>query len=756
MRLRLRITGLVQGVGFRPFVYRLAREIGLNGYVRNNTTGILIEAEGEKNRLDEFLLRVEGEKPPISRIYSLQYSFLEEKGFRGFEIADSDEYGEISVSILPDIATCDECLKEICSPSDRRFDYPFTNCTNCGPRFTIIERLPYDRKNTSMKVFRMCKECKTEYDNPADRRFHAQPNACHKCGPYLSLYDMNGPLISERGEAIEKTVELLEKGATVAIKGLGGFHLFCDAINDNAVRRLRERKYREEKPVAVMFPDIEMIREETYLNKLEERAICSIERPIVIVKKKERTSLSEYVSPNNSTVGVFIPYTPLHHLLLQRLKKPVIATSANRTDEPIVKDEDDAFRRLNGIADFILTHNRPIVRRCDDSVVRIISERQTSLRRSRGFSPLPVIMPFRLKGHILGLGAHMNNTVALGIDNKVYLSQHIGDLDTPLAMEFFEDTINDMLRLFDVKPDVVVSDLHPGYYSTRYGERHFPQRLIKVQHHFSHLLSCMIENETPEEEKVIGFSFDGTGYGFDKSVWGGEVIIASYRGFERFYHLKPYRLPGGEKAIKEPYRTALSLLYETFGDDMPDFAIPHLDKKERSFMLHMIKRGINSPFTTSMGRLFDGISSIIGIRHRTSYHAQAAIELEQLSLRSDTEDVYPFVIEDNIIDWRPIIKGIVRSTDSGIKREEIARRFHNTIIEIILSISETLRKKRGLKIVALSGGVFQNTILTECTYYKLKERGFIPIIHQIVPPNDGGISLGQVIAGHFQNLYNNQ
>jgi len=755
MRLRIRITGLVQGVGFRPFVYRLAGELGLNGYIRNDTTGVLIEAEGEKERLDELLIRLESDKPPVSRIYSLQYSFLEDRGMRGFEILNSDESGEIHASILPDITTCDDCLKEMNDPSDRRYRYPFINCTNCGPRFTIIEKLPYDRKNTSMRIFNMCPECKAEYHQPDDRRFHAQPNACHGCGPHVSLHDISGLLIGEGDKAIEKTIELLNRGAIVAVKGIGGFHLVCDATSDDVVRRLRERKCREKKPVAVMFPDIETIKKETSLNRLEQRAICSIERPIVIVKKREGTTLSELVSPGNSTVGVFIPYTPLHHLILKGLRRPVVATSANLTDEPIVKDNDDAFKRLNGIADFILLHNRQIVRRCDDSVVRIAAERQIPIRRSRGFAPLPVIVPLNLNTPVLALGAHMNNTIALGIENRVYLSQHIGDLDTPLAVEFYNETIDEMLEIFGVKPGVVVCDLHHGYYSTRYGEQRFSKILMRVQHHFSHILSCMIENDVPNGMEVIGFAFDGTGYGTDRIIWGGEVMIASYRGFKRLYHLRPYRLPGGEVAIKEPFRTGLSLLYETFGDKIPGIVLPPLGHEAISFLIHMIKRGVNSPLTTSMGRLFDGVTSIIGLRHRTSYHAQAAIELEQLSMKAEADGVYPFVISHHCIDWRPIIRTIAMERCSGIEPEVIARRFHNTIVEIVLTIAETLRETTGIRVVALSGGVFQNTILTEDIYHGLKKRGLIPLIHQCVPPNDGGIALGQVIAGHFQNFYNN-
>jgi len=761
MRLRIRLTGLVQGVGFRPFVYRLAREMGINGYVRNDTIGVLIDAAGEKGLLDEFLIRLEREKPSICRIYSLQYSFLDDggKGITetvpdGFEILESSECSEMVANILPDIATCDKCLKEINDLADRRFYYPFTNCTDCGPRFTIIERLPYDRKNTSMSMFKMCPECEDEYNTPDNRRFHAQPNACHECGPHPALYDVKGMLISEKRSAIEDAIGFLRTGKIVAVKGIGGFHLLCDAENEDVVKRLRMRKCREEKPMAVMFPDIDMIRNETYVNRLEERAITSIERPIVIVRRRERTRVAESVSPCNSTIGVFLPYTPLHHLLLHGFGRPVVATSANRTSEPIVKDDKDAFERLLGIADLILIHNRQIVRRCDDSVVRIMAERQVPIRRSRGFAPLPVIIPFKIDKPVLALGGYMNNTIAIGIDNRVYISQHIGDLDTPLAREFFEETIEDMLKIFGITPDIVVSDLHPGYYSTIYGEQVFPQRLIKVQHHLSHILSCMVENGVSEDEEVIGFAFDGTGYGMDKNIWGGEVMVVSYREFKRPYHLKPYRLPGGEKAIEEPYRTAISLLYETFGEEIPE--ILPLEYGVVSFLLQMIKKGVNSPLTTSMGRLFDGIASIIGLRQRASYHAQSAIEIEELSLTSDIVDAYPFVIDGEEIDWRPMIKCIVADLCSGSDRGDIARRFHNTVVEIVIGISKRLCNQKDIKKIALSGGVFQNTVITEQVYHRLKEGGFIPLIHQGVPPNDGGISLGQVIGGRFRTCYSSQ
>jgi hydrogenase maturation protein HypF len=750
MRLKLQITGLVQGVGFRPFVYRLANDLNLRGYVLNNTTGVIIEVEGEKQKLDEFLTRIEKEKPDVSKIYSLQHTYLERIGYSGFEIKKSKETGDKRVSILPDIALCKECKEEIINPKDRRFLYLFTNCTNCGPRFTIIHSLPYDRKNTSMKDFRMCPNCEREYNLESDRRFHAQPNACHVCGPWISLYDNEGNFICAKDDALEKAVGLIRKGNILAVKGIGGYHLICDATNTEAVDRLRERKNREEKPMAVMFPHMESIKKEAYINKLEERAINSIEKPIVIVKKKETISIADSVSPDNTTVGVFLPYSPLHYIMLKKLQKPVVATSANLTDEPIVKDNEDAFVRLSKITDYILSHNRDIVRRCDDSVVRIAAGRQIPIRRSRGFAPVPIRLPFKLNKPALALGPYMNSTIAMGIDDKVYLSQHIGDLDTPLATEFYKETINDFLRLFDIKPETVISDMHPGYFSTKFGERYYRDRLIKVQHHFAHVLSCMAENELPVDSRVIAFAFDGTGYGLDKTIWGGEVMIASYKGFRRIFHLRPYKLPGGDKCIKEPCRTALSLLYETYGEkEAVSIEYSPLSQKEKLFFIKMIKKNIHSPQTTSMGRLFDGVASLLGLKHYTSYHAQAAICLEQEALKSDDNASYKFVVKNNMIYQLPVIAQIIDDLNMGIPKKNIARKFHNTIAEIIISITKALADETGISKVVLTGGVFQNALLLENAFNKLKENGFTPLIHQIVPPNDSGISLGQVIYSHF-------
>ncbi|WP_457567303.1 carbamoyltransferase HypF [Desulfurobacterium sp.] len=742
MRAKIFVTGTVQGVGFRPFVYRLATSLNLKGYVLNDTTGVIIEVEGTKDNVQDFLLRIEKEKPSISKIYSMEYKILEDAGYKTFEIKKSTESGKVEVLVLPDLATCEECIKEMENPQDRRYRYPFINCTNCGPRYTIIEKLPYDRKNTTMKLFKMCPECEREYNDPADRRFHAQPNACPVCGPHVWLADKNGKLIAKKDEAIKLTVKLIKEGKILAVKGLGGFHLVCDASNEETVKKLRERKNREEKPFAVMFPDIESVKKEAIVSPLEERALLSIERPIVVLKKSDNYTLAPSVAPSNSTVGAFLPYTPLHHLILKELNKPVIATSANVTDDPIVKDNEEAIERLSKIADFLLLHNRPIKRRCDDSVIRIVAGKPSPLRRSRGFAPLPVKLPFKLKKTVLALGPFMKNTIALGIDDKVFISQHIGDLETPLAVEFYEETIEDFLSLFNVNPEIVVCDKHPLYYSTKYGERKFKEKLVKVQHHFSHLLSCLAENEAKPEDTVIGFSFDGTGYGDDGTIWGGEVLLLNFYGYERKFHLKQFRLPGGEKAVKEPYRVAISLCKEA-GIKPPE----HLaDEKTTAFIAKMIEKGINSPISSSMGRLFDGVAALIGIKSHVSYHAQAAILLEQEAIKSDTKDSYTFAVENATIDWTPVVKEIVRDHARGTPTPVIARKFHNAVAKAILKTAELLRKT-GTSKVALSGGVFQNGLLTETVVPLLKEHGFTVYTHQIVPPNDGGISLGQVIAG---------
>jgi len=742
-RIKVFITGLVQGVGFRPFVYRIAQECDLKGYVLNSTSGVIIDVEGEEERLIEFLEKLQKENPPLSRIFSLEYKFLPLANYETFEIEKSDDTGEVSASVLPDIATCKDCLEELFDPKDRRYRYPFINCTNCGPRFTIIEKLPYDRKNTSMKNFRMCEKCYAEYTDPSNRRFHAQPNACPVCGPHVTLVTENDETF-EKEEALKKVVELLDRGKILAVKGLGGFHLICDATNEKAVKELRVRKRREEKPFAVMFPSLEAIKAYAEVLPLEERALTSVETPIVILKRKENTDLAPSISPDTSTVGAFLPYTPLHHIILRDFKKPIVATSCNLTDEPIMKDDEEALKTLGDITDAVLIHNRPIVRRCDDSVVRIFSGKQVPIRRSRGFAPLPVILPFTLKRPVLAVGVHMKNTVAVAKGNRVYLSQHIGDVDNPLAEAFFEEVVNDMMKLFEVEPEVVVSDAHPGYYSTKFAKKKFGDKLVKVYHHHSHIISCMAENELPLDQKVIGLSFDGTGYGLDGSIWGGEFIVAGYTNFERVFHLRYFHLPGGDKAVKEPYRVAVSVLLAS-GIDPFDFI--KVDEKRVSFVKQMVEKGVNSPKTSSMGRLFDAVAAILGIRYKVSYHAQAAILLEEIAASSSCRKAYPFEITENCVDWRPIIRGIISDIKKNVSVSDIARKFHNTVVSFSVEVVKRIADITGLRVVALSGGVFQNRLLSEGIEETLRNNGFRVITHQIVPPNDGGISLGQAVYG---------
>ncbi len=744
MRLKLYVTGLVQGVGFRPFVYRLATELGLKGYVLNSETGVVIEVEGERKRLEEFLKRLQSEKPPASQIFSIDRKFLDEVGYTGFEIRKSEKNGEVQVAVLPDLSTCKECLSELFDPTNRRFRYPFINCTNCGPRFTIILSLPYDRPKTTMRDFFMCEKCREEYENPLDRRFHAQPNACPVCGPHVWLVDERGETVAERDEALKLLIEWLKEGRILAVKGLGGFHLVCDATNERAVAELRRRKKRQEKPFAVMFKDLDQVKEFAEVSPLEEIALTSVESPIVILNQRERNGLAPSVSPDTRTVGAFLPYTPLHHLILRDFGKPVVATSCNLTDEPIMFKNSEVERALGKLVDGALLHNREIARRCDDSVVKVMGGRVVPFRRSRGYAPLPVLLPFNLKRPVLALGPHMKVTVAVGKGNRVYISQHIGDIDNIKAEEFFKETVKDLLSLFEVEPEVVVSDHHPGYFTTKFGKEFFGERLVQVYHHHAHAISVMAENEVPLSKKVIAFSFDGTGYGTDGKIWGGEVLIAGYTEFERAFHLKYFPLPGGDRAVKEPYRVAVSLL-KAAGENPEKYL--KVEPQKLSFVSRMVEKGINSPLTSSMGRLFDGISAILGIRYAVNYHAQGAILLEEVSSVSSETGSYPFKIENGGIDWRELVSAIVSDLKRGVPVSDIGMKFHNTVVEMVLRSAEILREETGIDTVALSGGVFQNRILTEKCLRELPERGFKVLVHQVVPPNDGGLSLGQAVYG---------
>lgn len=742
-RVKIVIRGAVQGVGFRPFVYRLATELDLKGWVLNSSQGVFIEVEGERGTLRQFLIRLKKEKPPRAIIQSLESSFLDATGCKTFEICHSDEKGAKTALILPDIATCPDCLAEIFDPRNRRHRYPFTNCTNCGPRFTIIEDLPYDRASTSMKKFTMCPECDREYHNPLDRRFHAQPNACPVCGPQLELWDAQGKVLALRDDALRRAADKIRGGEIVALKGIGGFQLMVDARDEPAVKRLRERKKREEKPFALIYPLLDLIREDCLVCDLEERLLVSPEAPIVLVRCQS-SRLVPSLAPGNSNLGVMLPSSPLHHLLLRDLGVPIVATSGNLSDEPICIDEQEALQRLAGIADFFLVHNRPILRHVDDSVVRVVRDREMVLRRARGYAPLPVHMKEPLPC-VLAVGAHLKNTVALSVGTEIFISQHIGDLETSQAHGAFRAVADDLRRLYGAFPEMTACDMHPDYLSTKYATQ-LDVPLCPVQHHWAHVLSCMAENEI--EAPALGVSWDGTGYGLDGTIWGGEFLLARQESFQRVAHLRQFRLPGGEAAIKQPHRTALGLLFAMQGEELfrQDDLIPLRDfpPSDLAVIQQMLEKGLHSPVTSSAGRLFDAVAALIGLRQYVHFEGQAAMELE-FAIQPDIEAVYDFRLdksEPTIIDWQPMIVEILEDMRQGCGTGLIAAKFHNTLVEIIVAVARQTGKEK----VVLTGGCFQNRYLIERSIQRLIESGFRPYWHQRVPTNDGGISLGQVMA----------
>ena len=768
IRLKVLIGGAVQGVGFRPFVFRLAQELSLKGWVNNNSQGVWIEIEGAQDVLNMFLQRLESEKPPHAFITSLEHSWLDPVGHATFEIRPSAA-GEKTALVLPDIATCKDCFSDIFDINNRRYRYPFTNCTHCGPRYSIIEALPYDRAHTSMKGFQMCPDCQREYEDPANRRFHAQPNACPICGPQLEWWNSNGKPLAQKNEALKSTVEALRMGHIVALKGLGGFQLLVDARNEDAVQKLRQRKHREEKPFALMFPSIEAIRAVCEVSALEERLLESPEAPIVLVQILSgglNASITPGVAPNNPFLGAMLPYTPLHHLLMADLGGPVVATSGNLSDEPICIDEHEALERLGGIADFFLVHNRPIVRQVDDSVARIMAGRELVMRRARGYAPLP-IMVRRPLPPMLAVGGQLKNTIALSNGNAIFVSQHIGDLETAAAFETFQTTIRSLQGLYGHRPETIVCDAHPDYQSTQFA-RKSGLPVVAVQHHHAHVAACMAENEL--EPPVLGISWDGTGYGLDGTLWGGEFLIVTGVSFRRLATFRSFCLPGGEQAIKEPRRAALGLLYEMFGPEvlgMADLApIKAFSPAELRILGAMLEKGLNAPSTSSVGRLFDAAGSIMGLGQKTRYEGQSAQRLEWALRGVNTDAVYPLRLNRQaasteiiqsishahgaagnpqasiIVDWEPLIWGILEDVRRNIPVGLMAARFHNALVEAVIGVARLV----GLERVVLTGGCFQNRYLTERAVGRLVREGFRPYWHQRVPPNDGGLALGQLAA----------
>ena len=732
-RLRMTLRGAVQGVGFRPFVYRLATELSLTGWVLNSSSGLVLEVEGPADELRRFEQRLETERPKASVVTTRESEWLASQGFTRFEIHHSDADSTKSVNVLPDLATCADCRNELFDPADRRFQYPFTNCTNCGPRYTIVVDIPYDRPNTTMRSFVLCPGCREEYENPANRRFHAQPNACPVCGPKLD-------------GTIADTAAAVRRGEIVALKGIGGFQLLVDARQPEAVARLRQRKHREEKPFALMMPSLEMAHHYCESSPAEQELLESQAAPIVLLRPKDGTDIAANVAHCSPYLGVMLPYSPLHHLLMGECRFPVVATSGNRSDEPIAIGNDEALSRLKDIADYFLIHDRPIVRACDDSVVRLTRGCAGILRRARGYAPLGIRVS-RPVAPVLAVGGHLKNTVAIGIGQDVFLSQHIGDLETLEARLAFERAIDDLCRLYSFKPEAVVCDLHPDYASTNWAENSgLP--IIRVQHHQAHVAACAAENHL--QGPYLGVSWDGTGYGLDGAIWGGEFFCVEDGRYDRIAHLRPFNLPGGDAAVREGWRCAASLLFELRGWTQCGDSRPRLSSERSSLpgqigfekVQHMLERGINVVPTTSVGRLFDAVAALTGLARQNRFEGQAAMLLENEIGALRTEEAYPFPGGD----WAPLITAVLDDISEGAPVPEIAAEFHNAMANWIVEVAVNSK----LKQIVLSGGVFQNRYLTERAAELLESRGFEVFTHRHVPPNDGGIALGQVVMAKLR------
>jgi len=750
-RIAIVVDGIVQGVGFRPFVFSLASQFKLGGFVKNRSGSVEIEAEGTQASLDLFVHALSTSAPPLARIERVFCQSQPARGDRQFQIVASEAGGESDVRtifISPDVATCDDCLIDMFDPQNRRHLYPFVNCTNCGPRLTIVKAAPYDRQRTTMAGFEMCPECRAEYENPSDRRFHAQPTCCPKCGPRLEMLDRDGRTISTENP-IQYLADRLLSGKIAAIKGLGGYHLACDARNESTVGELRRRKHRDEKPFAMMVRDIAAARMLCEVSSAEEQLLKSIQRPIVLLRKCAVNSnpIAESIAPGNPWLGIMLPYTPVHHLLMRAMNgTPLVMTSGNRSDEPIAYEDADAVARLADIAEVFVIHNRPIHVRCDDSVTRIVDGAELPIRRSRGYAPQPIHLPMRCSTPTLAVGGQLKATFAIGHDDHAFVSHHMGDLDHLEAARAFERDVKLYEELFEIQARQIVHDLHPDYVSTHYAQRRAKEQgleLLPVQHHHAHMASCMAENGL--DERVIGVTFDGTGFGTDGTVWGGEFLVGDYRQFTRAAHLRAVGMPGGDKAIREPWRMAVSYLADA-GLDI--FSLANgVDASSVRTIRQMIAKRFNTPATSSAGRLFDAVASLAGIRDRVSYEGQAAIEMEQLADGAAIDGIYPFKISMGmpiVVDTRPLIRAVIDDRRKNVPRATIARRFHSTMIEIIADVCRQIAKITGITSVVLSGGVFLNALLSTETYARLRTDGFRVFRHKLVPPNDGGISLGQL------------
>jgi hydrogenase maturation protein HypF len=753
VRRRIDVSGIVQGVGFRPYVHRLATSRHLRGTILNTAAGVTIEIQGSAEKVEDFLLRLPAEAPPLVKIEDLVVCDLPCNGDRDFHIVQSREGEEVHTLISPDVAVCGDCLHELFDLADRRYHYPFINCTNCGPRFTIVRNIPYDRPRTSMAAFPMCRACQEEYDNPSSRRFHAQPNCCWECGPRVELWDRDGRLIEGRDPIVEAAARL-KTGSIVAINGLGGFHLALDATNGVAVSALRDRKRRAEKPFAIMVHGLEGAAEFCEINDAAKRILESVPRPIVLLPKKHPTPIVEAVAPCNRYLGVFLPYTPLHYLLFAKGGfSALVMTSGNLSEEPIAIDNREAVARLGGLADCFLVHNRDILLRCDDSVVRVTSSRTQHLRRSRGYVPVPVFLKEAVPS-ILAVGGELKNTICLTNGTHAFLSQHIGDLENLESYKFFEEGVEHLQEILEIRPEIIAYDLHPDYFSTKWATAQTTVPVVGVQHHHAHVASCMGENHL--QGKVIGFALDGTGYGTDGCIWGGEVLVASYEGFERAAHFEYVPMPGGSAALHEPWRMAVGYLAHHFGRDFLTMKLPFLSRLEPArldLLLNIIERRVNSPLTSSCGRLFDAVAALVGIRHAVSYEAQAAIELEMAIDDSPDETAYPFelLLKDDgwVISTRPLFEALLRDLICNVPVGAISARFHNGLSGTFVQVATLLRQRTALNRVCLSGGTFNNVYLVEHLCRRLQENGFEVFTQSEVPSGDGSLSLGQaLIAAH--------
>jgi hydrogenase maturation protein HypF len=753
VRARVRIEGIVQGVGFRPFVHGLATSLALSGFVGNDAQGVFAEVEGAPAAVEEFLGRVRSDPPPLAMIERVQSVWATPSGAEGFTIVDSPREGERQTLISPDTATCDDCLRELFDPNDRRYRYPFINCTNCGPRFTIVKDVPYDRPFTTMAGFELCEACSAEYHDPSDRRFHAQPTCCPACGPSLRLVDSDGTVVARGDEALREAVRRLGGGAVVAVKGLGGYHLAADAGSDSAVSVLRARKHREDKAFAVIVPSIEWAAELAQMDDDERAAMASIRRPIVLVRRRAGAPLTPSVAPGNRHVGLMLPYSPLHHLLARDVGQPLVLTSGNVSDEPIAYRDDDAFERLRGIADAFLAHDRSIHMRTDDSVVRVLRGCERPIRRSRGYVPQPIPLPWPFPRHVLACGAELKNTFCGAKESWAFVSHHIGDLENAETLRSFTEGIEHFCRIFDIAPEVVAYDLHPEYLSTKYALDLRGVDQVEVQHHHAHIASCLADNG--EAGPVIGVAFDGTGYGTDGTIWGGEFLVADLEQYERLGHFGAVPMPGGAAAIREPWRMAAAYLDACLPEGPPDgLAVVERNRDRWHQVVRAARAGVNSPPTSSAGRLFDAVAALCDVRDLINYEGQAAVELEQLAdpdaARGSGHEAGIEADSDGtlVISGADLVAAVVADLMAGVDRRLVAARFHAGIRDAIVRVCRAAGNRTGLSSVALSGGVFQNLLLETTTVDALRREGLTVLTHSRVPPNDGGISLGQAaVAG---------